>query len=145
MRVCLSRLHTPTKALQCGCLLGFTGQQHRELGDDIKGLGDNLDILQKILDRAQLRQEVSFSESRLPTFEHLDQVIKGSRTVLRECDRFLSGHAVYRRRDGPISNLIWSLEADEEAKGLRERIAFLNIKVIDLRQARRPLWSFKGS
>ncbi len=127
MRVCLPRLHAPTEALQCDCLLGFIGQQHRELGGDIKALGDNLDILQKILDRAQLRQKVSFSESSLPTFEHLDQVIKGSRTVLRECDRFLNKHAV--KRDGPISNLIWSLTAEKEAKALHERIAFLNIKV----------------
>ena len=129
MRVRLPRLHTATEALRCGCLLGFTGQQHRELGDDIKALGDNLDILQKIVDRAQLRQKVSFSESELPTFEHLDQVIKGSQTVLRECDRFLSKHAGYQGRDGPISNLIWSLAAEGEAKSLRERIAFLNIKV----------------
>ncbi|KAM0551916.1 hypothetical protein ACHAPJ_008255 [Fusarium lateritium] len=109
-------------------------RQYTEFGKDVKGLAENLDILNRVVTRAdnslqsQRRQGVP---ARLRWDNtSLTEIIGDYEATLRECHELLRSNNRYRVGSNPLRNLEWNVLVQPSADQLRQRIILHNSKIL---------------
>ena len=101
---------------------------HHEFGQDIETLYQNLNNLVSVINLAQ-KGRLPTSRPSSATTVCLNQILGNFEDTLRDCLQLLESNQSYGERKGPIYNISWYLRVKDEVDQLRDRIAFLNIKV----------------
>jgi len=111
---------------------------YNEFGDNVKGLATNLDDLHKIVgylgDNGGRFLDSSYMNS-------LVDIIGDYGRTLQDCDRFLKDKERFNWQGDFVNNIIWNFSVASEVQTLKDRVAFLNIKLmtvlktLDLRMA----------
>ena len=96
---------------------------HNEFGQDIQRLAGNLDSLVE-----QAYPPFEPASRQASTTTDLNQILGDLNELLRNCFLLLDDKSVYATQAFPY-NIQWYLRVKEEVEQLRDRIAFLNIKV----------------
>ncbi|OHF04642.1 hypothetical protein CORC01_00113 [Colletotrichum orchidophilum] len=106
-------------------------RQYSEFGRDVKGLAENLDILNRVVNKADqsLRQEGAFKPLRWDR-SSLDEIIGDYEETLTECCTLIENNHRYRLSSGPLRNIEWNVLVAPAAERLRARIALHNSKVL---------------
>jgi hypothetical protein len=103
---------------------------YNEFGENIKHLALNLGDLQKIIE--------SISNNGMPQaldsvyFDSLRDIIGDYRATLQDCDNLLRDKAKFRWRGDFIHNIIWNYTVASDIQGLKDRLAYLNIKILTM-------------
>ncbi|KAL2881198.1 hypothetical protein SGCOL_003489 [Colletotrichum sp. CLE4] len=108
-------------------------RQYAEFGRDVRGLAENLDILSRVVDKADqsLHQERTFKLEPLRwDRSSLDEIIGDYHETLTECCTLIENNHRYRLSSGPLRNIEWNVLVAPAADRLRARIALHNSKVI---------------
>lgn len=103
-------------------------EQYLEFGQDIKDLRISLLNLAGAIDQAD-RGSLLNSRPTTAAANNFHHVLGNFTGVLEECLRLFERNSTYGRNRGPIYNWRWFLLVKDEVMMLRERIAFLNIKL----------------
>ncbi|KAK4667504.1 hypothetical protein QC763_309860 [Podospora pseudopauciseta] len=103
-------------------------EQYLEFGQDIKDLRISLLNLAGAIDQAD-RGSLLNNRPTTAAANNFHHVLGNFTGVLEECLRLFERHSTYGRNRGPIYNWRWFLLVKDEVMMLRERIAFLNIKL----------------
>ncbi|GKT41360.1 uncharacterized protein ColSpa_01541 [Colletotrichum spaethianum] len=106
-------------------------RQYAEFGRDVRGLAENLDILSRVVNKADqsLRQEGAFKPLRWDR-SSLDEIIGDYEETLTECCNLIENNHRYRLSSGPLRNIEWNVLVAPAADRLRARIALHNSKVL---------------
>lgn len=103
-------------------------EQYLEFGQDIKDLRISLLNLAGAIDQAD-RGSLLNNRPTTAAANNFHHVLGNFTGVLEECLRLFERHSTYGCNRGPIYNWRWFLLVKDEVMMLRERIAFLNIKL----------------
>ncbi|KAE9570088.1 hypothetical protein CGCF415_v009606 [Colletotrichum fructicola] len=106
-------------------------KQYEEFGRDVRGLGESLDILTRVVSQAEqsLRRDVSYKSLRWDP-SSLGEIIGDYQGTLRECIELIDNNNRYRLNSGPLRNIEWNVLVAPAADRLRARIALHNSKVL---------------
>ncbi|TIC91276.1 hypothetical protein CH35J_011194 [Colletotrichum higginsianum] len=106
-------------------------RQYSEFGRDVRGLAENLDILSRVVNKADqsLRQEGAFKPLRWDR-SSLDDILGDYEETLTECFHLIENNHRYRLSSGPLRNIEWNVLVAPSADRLRARIALHNSKVL---------------
>ncbi|EFQ31978.1 hypothetical protein CGRA01v4_13160 [Colletotrichum graminicola] len=106
-------------------------RQYAEFGRDVRGLAENLDILTRVVDRADqsLRQDGVFRPLRWDP-SSLEEIIGDYKETLTECCNLIAENHRYRVSGGPLRNIEWNVLVAPAADRLRARIELHNSKVL---------------
>ncbi|KAK6215356.1 hypothetical protein QIS74_08375 [Colletotrichum tabaci] len=106
-------------------------RQYSEFGRDVRGLAENLDILSRVVNKADqsLRQEGAFKPLRWDR-SSLDDILGDYEETLTECFHLIENNRRYRLSSGPLKNIEWNVLVAPSADRLRARIALHNSKVL---------------
>ncbi len=88
----------------------------------------NLNNLASVITRAQTGC-MATSRKWSATSRGLNQILGNFEETLRDCCQLLEDKSSYGKHRGFVYNLQWYIFVKEEVEMLRDRIAFLNIKV----------------
>ena len=99
---------------------------HNEFGQDIQTFARNLGNLVSVVEQAHPGFEPASRQASTTT--DLNQILGDFNELLRDCFLLLDDKSVYATQAFPY-NIQWYLQVKEEVEQLRDRIAFLNIKV----------------
>ncbi|KAK4196072.1 hypothetical protein QBC40DRAFT_287927 [Triangularia verruculosa] len=103
-------------------------QQYLEFRQDIEDLTNNLHNLAGAIGQAR-RGSLLSNRPTTATANNFHHVLGSFTAVLEDCLRLLERQATYGLNRGPIYNLRWFLLVKDDVMMLRDRIAFLNIKL----------------
>ncbi|KAK4175296.1 hypothetical protein QBC36DRAFT_331747 [Triangularia setosa] len=103
-------------------------QQYLEFRQDIKDLTNNLDNLARAIGQAH-RGSLLNDRPSTATTNNFHHVLGSFTAVLEDCLRLLERQSSYGFNRGPVYNLRWFLLVKDDVMMLRDRIAFLNIKL----------------
>ncbi|KAK2731360.1 hypothetical protein CKAH01_09008 [Colletotrichum kahawae] len=105
-------------------------KQYEEFGRDVKGLGDSLHILSRVVIQADqsLRKDVSYKSLRWDP-SSLAEIIGDYQGTIRECIELIDNNNRYRLNSGPLRNIEWNVLVAPTADRLRARIALHNSKL----------------
>ncbi|KAK4185801.1 hypothetical protein QBC35DRAFT_502847 [Podospora australis] len=103
-------------------------QQYLDFRQDIEDLTNSLHNLAGAIGQARRGALLSMRPSTATTtgFNH---VLGSFTAVLEDCRRLVEHNATYGEHHGPVYNLRWFLTVRDDIDMLRDRIAFLNIKL----------------
>ncbi|KAK1997603.1 hypothetical protein LX36DRAFT_578104 [Colletotrichum falcatum] len=106
-------------------------RQYAEFGRDVRGLAENLDILTRVVNKADqsLQQERVFKPLRWDPLS-LEEIIGDYKETLNECRNLITDNNRYRLSSGPLRNIEWNVLVAPAADRLRERIALHNSKIL---------------
>lgn len=107
-------------------------RQYAEFGRDVRGLAENLDILGRVVVKADqsLRQEGGAFKPLRWDRSSLEEIIGDYEETLKDCSRLLENNHRYRLGSGPLRNIEWNVLVAPAAERLRARIALHNSKVL---------------
>ncbi|KAL5315269.1 hypothetical protein ACEPPN_017921 [Leptodophora sp. 'Broadleaf-Isolate-01'] len=111
---------------------------YNEFGDNVKGLATNLDDLHKIVGYLGEGGGRFLDSSYMNS---LVDIIGDYGRTLQDCDKFLKDKERFSWQGDFVMNIVWNFSIASEVQTLKDRIAFLNIKVmtvlktLDLRMA----------
>ncbi|KAK1982055.1 hypothetical protein LZ30DRAFT_591393 [Colletotrichum cereale] len=106
-------------------------RQYAEFGRDVRGLAENLEILNRVVNKADqsLRQEGAFKPLRWDP-SSLGEIIGDYKETLSECCNLIADNHRYRLSGGPLRNIEWNVLVAPAADRLRARIVLHNSKVL---------------
>jgi hypothetical protein len=91
-------------------------------------LAQNLNNLVSVITRAQSGCMPAARQSAATT-ACLGQILGNFKATLEDCFQLLDDKEVFGVQRGPVYNIQWYIRVKDEVDQLRDRIAFLNIKV----------------
>ena len=103
---------------------------YEEFGENISHLALNLGDLQKVIG--------FISKDSMPQslgseyFDSLWNIIGNYEATLQDCDNLLRDKAKFRWRGDFIHNIIWNVTVASDIQGLKDRLAYLNIKLLTM-------------
>ncbi|OCK76765.1 hypothetical protein K432DRAFT_396166 [Lepidopterella palustris CBS 459.81] len=110
------------------------GQKYRDFGEDIRLLAINLDLISKVVQRAQNQSPTFNGASRYMSpvprpVPAAHQVLGNFIQTLNHCERLLDNQEYFTKRDGFVSIVSFYYQIDPQIQMLRDQIAFHNIKL----------------
>jgi hypothetical protein len=103
---------------------------YNEFGENVKHLGLNLRDLQKIIECIGTNGMTQHLDSVY--FNSLCDIIGDYQRTLQDCDNLLRDRAKFRWRGDFIHNIIWNYTVASDIQGLKDRLAYLNIKILTM-------------
>jgi hypothetical protein len=103
---------------------------YNEFGENVKHLELNLRDLQKIIESISTNGMTQRLD--LVYFDSLCDIIGDYRRTLEDCDNLLRDKAKFRWRGDFIHNIIWNYTVALDIQGLKDRLAYLNIKILTM-------------
>jgi hypothetical protein len=103
---------------------------YNEFGENIKHLALNLGDLQKIL--------AAISKNSMPHaldsvyFNSICDIIGNYQMTLQDCDKLLRDKTKFSWREDFIHNIIWNSTIAKDIQRLKDRLAYLNIKILTM-------------
>ncbi|KAF5665145.1 hypothetical protein FHETE_6761 [Fusarium heterosporum] len=109
-------------------------RQYAEFGRDVRGLAENLDILNRVVvcadNSLQSQRRPGVSAKLRWDRTSLVEIIGDYEMTLRECDQLLRSNNRYRVGSNPLRNLEWNVLVQPRADQLRQKIMLHNSKIL---------------
>lgn len=115
---------------------------YNEFGEHVRGLGTNLDDLQKIV--GSINQNSITQNGRAVDSSYTDalvDILGDYGRILQDCEKFLKDRERFSWQNDFVNNIHWNFDIAGEVQRLKDRVAFMNIKLmtflktLDLRMA----------
>jgi hypothetical protein len=103
---------------------------YKEFGENISNLALNLGDLWKVIEF--IREDGIPPALNSVYFDSLRDIIGNYQQTLQDCDKLLKDNAKFRLRGGFIHNIIWNVTVASDIQGLKDRLAYLNIKLLTM-------------
>jgi hypothetical protein len=108
--------------------------KYLEFGREIKLLGDNLALLERVLKNAQ--DQAQAERGQRPggdlgsALSQLEEVTGDFRETLNMCRKLLEDNSRFRRNQaGFVGNVMWWIGTEKEVENLRGRVHLHSVKV----------------
>ncbi|KAH7324360.1 hypothetical protein B0I35DRAFT_349664 [Stachybotrys elegans] len=107
-------------------------KQYKEFGQDVRGLAESLDILDRVVLQATNSLRHQGLNNALVRWDRVSfaEIIGDYEGTLNECKKLLRDNARYRGGSGPGRNIEWNVMVQPTVERLRQRIALHNSKIL---------------
>jgi hypothetical protein len=108
----------------------FAAVLYEEFGENISHLALNLGDLRKVIEF--IRRDGIPQALDSVYFDSLCDIIGNYQQILQDCDKLLRDKSKFKWRGDFIHNIIWNVTIASDIQGLKDRLAYLNIKLLTM-------------
>lgn len=102
---------------------------YNELGEEIRKLAINLDLLSNVWQRAHYQTGLPGKGAQHASASRETQILGSFQGSISACEKLLGDGRYFQRSGGFVNNLCWYPQIEPEVQKLKESIACHNIKV----------------